>query len=175
MAKGWTRQIVSQAMLLRNWGQVSDCRAKFRTSVTSATYVKPPSTNSNIFVPDPSTNQQVNQLTDQFAVLLGPKSSSVPGQLNLSNIHVPQQSLPQFKFHDATQLPNNHLPINFSPFPSRNVNRPPTIAPQYLVNSQVPVIPTSIAPQVPTLDKTPRNTFRLPPAHPLPKSESSYK
>ena len=92
----------------------------------------------------------------------------MPGQLNLSNIHVPQQSLPQFNFHNVTQLPNTHIPINFSPFPSRNVNRPPIIAPHHLVNSQVPVIPPSIAPQVPTLNERPRNPISPPPAHPIP-------
>ena len=127
------------------------------------------SAKSIIFVPDSSTNPQVNQFTDQFAALLGPKISSMPGQLNLSNTHVPQQQiLPQFNFHKATHLPNTHFPINFSSSPNRNVNPPPVIARHHLVNSQVPTIPPSIASQVPTLKKPPRNPVCFPQTHPLP-------
>ena len=126
-------------------------------------------TESNIFVPGPSTNPQINQFTDQFAAFLGPKSSSKPGQLNLSNPHVPQhQSLPQIKFLDATQLPITNFPINFSSSPNRSANPPPVIARYHLVNSQVHVIPPSIPPQVATLNKPPRNPVCSPQAHPLP-------
>ena len=93
----------------------------------------------------------------------------MPGQLNLSNPHVPQQQrLPQFNFHNTTQLPNTHLPMNFSSFPNRKVNPLPVVAPHHLVNSQVPVIPPSIAPQVPALNKPPRNHVCSPQTHPLP-------
>ena len=115
-------------------------------------------TKSNILVPETSTNPQVNQITDQIAALLGPKSSSMPGQLKLFNPHgSQQQSLPQYNLHNATQLPNKHLPIKFSSSPNRNVNTPSAISLHHLDNSEVPVIPPSIAPQVPFLKKPPRN------------------
>ena len=147
---------------------------KISHPITSATYAKPlatvlATTKSNIFVPYPLTNPQVNQFTDQFAALLGPKKSSMPGQLRLSNPHVPQQqSLPQFNFHNATQLPNTHLPINFSSSLNRNVNPPPIIAPHHLFKSQVPIIPLIMAPQVPTFNEPPQNPVCSPQIHPLP-------
>ena len=176
MAKRWTRQIVNQVVVLRIQGAkvrppckiwqlhhfCHICRARPPTPM-------PASAKSNIFVPDPSTNPQVNQFTDQFAALLGPKISSMPGQINLSNTHVPQkQNLPQFNFHKATHLPNTHFPINFSSSPNRNVKPLPVIAPHHLVNSKVPTIPPSIAPQVPTLKKPTRNPVCSPQTHPLP-------
>ena len=125
-------------------------------------------TESKFFVLDPSTNPLLYQFTDQFAVFLGPKSSSMHGKLNLSNPHVPQQqSLPRINFHNAIQSHNTHLQINSSS-PNRNVNPPPVIAPLHLVNYQVPVIPPSIASQVLTLNKPPRNPVCSPQAHQLP-------
>ena len=67
----------------------------------------------------------------------------------------------------ATQLPNTHISINFSSPPNRNGNPPPVIAPHQLVNSQIPVIPLRIAPQVSTFNKPPRNPVCSPHAHPL--------
>ena len=48
------------------------------------------------------------------------------------------------------------------------MNPPPVIAPHRQVNSQVPVIPLSIAPQAHTLKKPPPNPIRYHQAHPLP-------
>ena len=111
----------------------------------------------SLFVPEFSTKPQVNWF-------LGPKSSSVP----LSILHVrQQQNPPQSNIPNATQLPNTHLPHNFSPFLNPHVVQPPVISPLYLVNSQVPVIPLSIAPQVPTLKNTAKPRL-LPPTQPLP-------
>ena len=91
----------------------------------------------------------------------------MPGQLNLSNPHVPkQQSLPRFNFYNETKIPNTHLPINFSSSLNKNLNPPPVIAPHHLVNSQFPVIPPSIAPHVSNLKKPPRNRVCSPQAYP---------
>ena len=76
--------------------------------------------------------------------------------------------VPQFKFHNATQLPNTHPLVNFSSSSNQNTNQPPVIAPHHLVNCQVPVIPPSIAPQVPTLNKLTRNPIFSPQVYPLP-------
>ena len=57
---------------------------------------------NSIFLPDFSTNPQVNQF-------LGPKSSSVPGQLHMSMPHVPQQQNPsQSNTPRQTQVPIAH-------------------------------------------------------------------
>ena len=120
-----------------------------------------PPTNS-IFVPDFSTNPQVNQF-------LGPKRSSVPGQLHLSIPHVPQQqNPPQSNTPNATQLPNGHLLYNFYQFLNPHVVQPPVIPSHHLIRSQIPVIPTSIAPQLLTLINKQQNPVSPPQVHPLP-------
>ena len=177
MAKGWTR-LNSQSGCgdenPENQGQTAVQNFAPPSLLLPMQSPRPPTpvlatTKSNIFVPDQLTNAQVNQFTDQFAALLGPKNSSMPGQLRLSNPHVPQQqSLPQFNFHNATQFANTHLPINFSSSPNRNVNPPPVIAPQHLFNSQIPIIPLIMAPQVPTFNKPPQNPVCSPQILPLP-------
>ena len=81
-----------------------------------------------IFVPDFSTNPQINQF-------LGPKSSSVPCQLHMSMPHVPQQqNPPQSNIQHQTQVPIAHSPHNVPPPLNALVNPPPVIPPQQLLN-----------------------------------------
>ena len=64
---------------------------------------------NSIFVPNFSTNPQVNQI-------LGPKSSSVPGQLHMSMPHVPQLLNPsQSNIPSQTQVHIAHSPHNVPP------------------------------------------------------------
>ena len=92
----------------------------------------------SIFVPDFSTNTPANQL-------LGPKSSSVPGQLHLSIPHVPQQqNPPQINIPLQTQVPFAHSPHYAYPPLNPFVNPPPVFPPQQLINPQPPVIPLPI-------------------------------
>ena len=91
-------------------------------------------TDSN-FVPEFSTGPQVNQF-------LGPKSSSVPGQLHLSIPHVQQQqNPPQSRIPHRTQITIAHSPHNVPPPLNPLVNPPPVILPQQLFNPQPPVTP----------------------------------
>ena len=91
-----------------------------------------------IFVPDFSTNPQVNQF-------LGPKSSSVPGQLHMAMPHNPQQqNPPQGNIPHQTQVPIAHSPHNVPPPLIALVNPPSVIPPQQLINPQPPVIPSPI-------------------------------
>ena len=130
------------------------------------TLVKAPA--NSIFVPNFSTKPQVNQFTDQFAAFLGPKISSMPGQLHLSIPQVLQQQNPaQKNIPRQTQFPNTHLPPNFYPSLNPHVVQPIVIPSHHLVNSQVPIIPPSIAPQKPSLNKTTQNPVCSPQAHPL--------
>ena len=100
---------------------------------------------------------------------MGPKSSSVPGQSHLSNPHVPQATgSASNNTPNATQNPNTLLPHNFSPFLIQHVVQAPVILPHNLIKSQVPLIPTSIAPQVLTLIKPQGNPVYSSPGHPLP-------
>ena len=93
---------------------------------------------NSIFVPDFSTNPQVNQF-------LGQKSPSVPGQLHMSMPHVPQQqNPPQSNIPIQTQAPIAHSPHNVPPPLHPLVNPPPVIPPQQLFNPQLPVIPSPI-------------------------------
>ena len=93
---------------------------------------------NSICVPDFSTNPQVNHF-------LGPKSSSVPGQLHMSMPHVPQQQIPsQSNTLRQTQVPIAHSPQNVPPPLNPLVNPPPVILPQQLFNPQPPVIPSPI-------------------------------
>ena len=95
------------------------------------------STNS-IFVPEVSTNLQVNQF-------LGPKSSSVPGQLHLSIPHVPQQQNPSRSNTPCqTEVPFALSPHNDPPHLNPLVNPPPVFPPQQLSNPQPPMIPSPI-------------------------------
>ena len=94
-------------------------------------------TNTN-FVPDFSTNPQVNQFLD-------PMSSSVPCQLHMSIHHVPQQqNPPQSNIPHQTQVPFAHSPHNVPPPLNPLVNPPPVFPPQQLLNPQPPVLPSSI-------------------------------
>ena len=107
-------------------------------SHTSATYATDTryGTNELHFVPESSTNPQVNQF-------LGPKSSSVPGQLHLSIPHVPQQqNPPQGDILHQTQDPIAYSPHNVRRPLNPPVNLPPVIPPQQLFNPQPPVIPS---------------------------------
>ena len=93
---------------------------------------------NSIFVPDFSTNPQVNQF-------LGPKSSSVPGQLHMSMPHVPQQqNQSQSNTLRQTQVPVAHSPHNVPPPLNPLVNPPPVIPPKQLFNPQPPVISSPI-------------------------------
>ena len=93
---------------------------------------------NSIFVPDFSTNPQVNQF-------LGRKSSSEPGQLHMSMPHVPQQQNPsQSNTPRQTQVPIAHSPHNVPPPLNPIVNPPPVIPPRQLFNPQPPVIPSPI-------------------------------
>ena len=79
---------------------------------------------NSIFVPDFSTNTEVNQL-------LGPKSTSVPCQLHMSMPHVPQQqNPPQSNIPHQTQVPIAHSPHNVPPPLNPLVNPPPVFPPQ---------------------------------------------
>ena len=93
---------------------------------------------NSIFVPDFSTNPQVNQF-------LVPKNSSVPGQLHMSMPHVPQLPNPsQSNIPHQTQVPIAHSPHNVPP-PLKPLVNPPTIfPPQKLFNPQPPMIPSPI-------------------------------
>ena len=85
-----------------------------------------------------STNLKVNQF-------LGPKSSSVPAQLHMSMLHVPQQQNPsQSNTPRQTQVPIAHSPHNVPPPLNPLVNPPPVMPPQHLFNPQPPVIPSPI-------------------------------
>ena len=89
-------------------------------------------TTNSIFVPDFSTNPQVNQF-------LGLKSSSVPGQLQMSMPHVPQLLKPsQSNIPHQTQVPNARSPHNVSPPLNLLVNPPSVIPPQELFNLSLP-------------------------------------
>ena len=93
---------------------------------------------NSIFVPEFSTNPQVNQF-------LGPKSSSVPGQLHMSVPHVPQLQNPsQSNIPHQKQVPIAHSPHNVPAPLNPLVNPPPVIPPQHLFNPQPPVIPSPI-------------------------------
>ena len=122
------------------------------------------SSKSNNFAPDFSTNPQANEITNQSDVQLRPESSSMPGQLSLPNTLFAQQQNPtQLNLPHATQLPNTHLPHNFSPFLNPHV----VISSHHLVDTQVPVIPPSIAPQLHTFVNQQQNSIRSSPARPL--------
>ena len=91
-----------------------------------------------IFVPDFSTNPQINQL-------LGPKSSSVPCQIHMSMPQVPQQqNPPQSNIQHQTQVPIAHSSHNVPPLLNPLVNPPPLFPPQQLYNPQPPVVPSPI-------------------------------
>ena len=93
---------------------------------------------NSIFVPDLSTNPQVNQF-------LGPKSSSVPCQLHMSMPHVPQQqNPPQSNIPHQTQVPIAHSSHNVPPLLNPLVNPPPVFPPQQLYNPQPPMVPSPI-------------------------------
>ena len=93
---------------------------------------------NSIFVPDFSTNPQVNQF-------LGPKGSSVPCQLHMSMPHVPQQqNPPQSNIQHQTQVPIAQSSHNVPPLLNPLVNPPPVFPPQQLYNPQPPVVPSPI-------------------------------
>ena len=79
---------------------------------------------NSIIVPDFSRKPQVNQF-------LGPISSSVPGQLQLSIPHVQQQqNSPQSNIPHQTQVPIAFSPHNVPPPLNQLVKPPPGIPPQ---------------------------------------------
>ena len=91
---------------------------------------------NSIFVPDFSTNPQVNQF-------LGPKSSSVPCQLHMSMPVVQQQQNPtQSNIPHQTQVPIAHSPHKVPPPVNPLANPPPVFPPQQLFIPQPPVIPS---------------------------------
>ena len=93
---------------------------------------------NSIFVPDLSTNPQVNQS-------LGPKTSSVPCQLHMSMPHVPQQqNPPQSKIPHQTQVPIAHSSHSVPPLLNPLMKPPPVFPPQQLYNPQPPVVPSHI-------------------------------
>ena len=76
---------------------------------------------------------------------MGPKSSSVPGQLRMSMPHNPQQqNPPQSNIPHQTQIPIAHSPHKVPPPLNPLVNPTPVIPPQQLFNPQPPVIPLPI-------------------------------
>ena len=91
---------------------------------------------NSIFVPDFSTNPQINQF-------LGPKSSSVPCQLHMSTPHVPQIP-PQSNIPHQIQVPIAHSSHIFPPPLNPLVNPPPVFSPQQIYNPQPPVVPSPI-------------------------------
>ena len=93
---------------------------------------------NSIFVPEFSTNPQVNQF-------VGPKSSSVPCQLHMSMPHVQQQqNLTQSNIPHQTQVPIAHSPHKVPPPLNPLVNPPPVFPPQQLYNPQPPMVPSPI-------------------------------
>ena len=93
---------------------------------------------NSIFVPDLSTNPQVNQF-------LGPKSSSVPCQLHMSMPHFPQQqNPPQSNIPHQTHVPIAHSSHNVPPLLNPLVNPLPVFPPQQLYNLQPPMVPSPI-------------------------------
>ena len=91
---------------------------------------------NSIFVPNFSTNPQVNQF-------LGPKSSSVPCQLHMLRPHVQQQqNQTQSNIPHQTQVPIAHSPHKVPPPLNPLVNPPPVFPSQQLFIPQPPVIPS---------------------------------
>ena len=94
---------------------------------------------NSIFVPDLSTNPQVNQF-------LVPKSCSVPGQLHMSMPHVPQLQNPsQSNIPHQTQVHIAHSPHNIPQPLNPLVKPPPVFLLQQLFNPQPPVISSPIS------------------------------
>ena len=123
---------------------------------------------NSIFLPDFSTNPQVNQF-------LGPKSPSRPGQLHMSLPHVPQQQNPsQSNTPHQTQVPNAHFAHNVTSPLNRPVNPPPVFPPQQLINTQPSVIPSPIPAStatylsVPNIPQQNKNIVQSPQARLLP-------
>ena len=120
---------------------------------------------NSIFVPEVSTNPQVNQF-------LGPKSSSVPGQLHLSLPYVPQKQNPhQVNIPHQTQFPTAHSQHNVPPPLNPLVNPPPIIPPQKLFYPQPPMIPSPIPASTSTylpVPNIPQNIVHSPQARLVP-------
>ena len=121
---------------------------------------------NSIFVPNVSTNPQVNQF-------LGPKSSSVPGQLHISMPHVPQLLNPsQSNIPHQTQVPIAHSPHKVPPPLNPLVNPPPVFPSQHLFIPQPPVIPSpppaSTATYLPVPNIPQQNILHSPQARLLP-------
>ena len=111
---------------------------------------------------------------DRPAVCLSPKSSSISGQLHLSNPRaLQQQNPPQSNIPHETQLPITHLMYNVPPPLNPLVNPPHFIPPYQLVNPQLPLIPSSIPASnllpVPIIAQ--KNTVHSPQAHLVPFPE----
>ena len=93
---------------------------------------------NSMFGPDFSTNPQV----DHF---LGPKSSSVPGEIHMSMPQVSQLQNPsQSNTIHQTQVPIAHCPHNVLPPLNPLVNQPLVIPPQQFFIPQPTVIPSAI-------------------------------
>ena len=121
---------------------------------------------NSIFVPDFSTNPQINQF-------LGPKISSVPWQLHMKMPHVPQQqNPPQSNIPHQTQIPIAHFPHNVPPPLNPIVNPPPVLPPQQLFNPQPPMItspiPASATTYLPVPHIPQQNTVQSPQARLVP-------
>ena len=121
---------------------------------------------NSIFVPDFSTNPQVNQF-------LGPKSSSVPCQLHMSMPHFQQQqNLTQSNIPHQTQVPIAHSPHKVPPPLNPLVNPPPVFPSQHLFIPQPPVIPSlppaSTATYLPVPNIPQQNIVHSPQARLLP-------
>ena len=117
---------------------------------------------NSIFVPDFSTNPQVNQF-------LGPKSSSGPGQLHMSMPHVPQLLNPsQNNIPHQTQVPIAHSPHSVPPPLKPLVNPPLVFPPQQLFNPQPPMIPSPIPASATTYLPAPQNILHSPQARLVP-------
>ena len=128
---------------------------------------------NSIFIPDFSTNPQVIQF-------LGPKSSSVPGQLHMSMPHIPQLLNPsQSNIPHQTQVPIAYSPHNVPPPLKPLMNPPPVLPPQQLFNPQPPMIPSPLpasattylpVPQIPQQNIVNSPEARLVPCPTAPKT-----
>ena len=121
---------------------------------------------NSIFVPNFSTNPQVNQF-------LGPKSSSVPSQLHMSVPHVQQQqNLTQSNIPHQTQVPIANSPHKVPPPLNPLVKPPPVFPSQRLFIPQPPVIPSpppaSTATYLPVPNIPQQNIVHSPQARLLP-------
>ena len=157
MTSGWARQIFNQVVVLRIQG--SKVRPPCKISHRHYFCHICKASGHQILYWHQQTNFSTNPLVNKF---LGPKSS-FQCSWSFTFVNPSFQNPPQGNTPNTTQLPNTPLSHNFPPF--RN---PYMVQPHQLFNSWVPVIPPSIAPQIPNLNKPQQNPVYFRPAHQLP-------